>query len=197
MAVYLASSSDIKTLMDVTDTALDAKIVLVLDMVYSKFETVLMRRLESLARTEKYYGLGQMVPLKALGENFTVGTIASVVITDNDGTTTTLATTDYVKQPYGIKLINYTLTGYNYITVTYTSGYAKDGNNVLTLGEDSAIRRAAILQVLHEFKRVKTPGYSKITTPSGQSEFTREINLLKEVEDTLAYYKHPFYVGLL
>jgi hypothetical protein len=111
-----------------------------------------------------------LVPLKA----FPLVTLTSVLVGED---TTELATSCTKK--YGhIMLPNAVEAN---VTITYTGGYEE---------APDPIKRAALLQTLHEWQRKDHIGAENVTNDGG-SVIWPELGLLKEVKRLLDPYVHP------
>lgn len=135
--------------------------------VYAAMESYTGRAFERMRRTERVMMTGgQIVTLRALP-------VAAVTSVTFGGTS--LA---YTVQSDGLRL---GARASGEVAVIYTGGYAE-------APED--LRRAATLQVLHEYQRKDHIGAESVSNEGG---FTRwpQLGLLDEVKRLLAPYVHP------
>lgn len=144
--------------------------------VYAAIETYTGRELEYKVRTEYPQADGTLVALRALP----VESIASVTA---DGIVITADVT--ARRNDGMQ------TGRMYsgeLVVTYTGGLA--ANKPQHASTLAALKRAATLQVMHEFQRKDHVGAESVSNEGG---FTRwpQLGLLDEVKRMLNPLRHP------
>lgn len=138
-------------------------------------ETFLGRSLARAVRTEVTQVAASPVRM-VLVRGLPVITVTSVMIG-----TLTVSSSNYTILPWAIHLPEAVTN--NYITVVYDGGY-EDASL------PSAIRKAAVLQLVHEYNRLPTVGASDVRTDGGSIKYP-ELGLLSEVRRLLGPYKHP------
>lgn len=143
--------------------------------VYSRIESYTKRKLVLDAAVVQTFYVGARVKQLFALSHLPINSITSITI---DGT----ATSGYTRIPGGIRS-DREIAG-STIVITYSGGYA-DAADV-----PDNIKRAALLQVVHEFQRRKSIGATTITTQGGTA-VVPELDLLKEVRACLAPARHP------
>lgn len=154
-----------------------------------RFEEFLGRGLENTSRTETVtLGLvpTRLVPLRGVP----VGTVSSVTVATVNGTAT-LGTGDYRIIPgYGLRLAQEWSEAD--ITVAYTGGAITSSS--YPQGTYAALERAGLMQLIHDNDQREHMGATSVTTEGGT--VTRpELGLLREVRETLQFFRHPSRIG--
>lgn len=195
MTAHIHSLADFKTYQSISDTTFDAIFTILRNGIKDRIQAHCKRLFESASRTEKVYGKGYMIPLKALP----VASITSVKIYSKGNNSTdydTLENTEYDITPYGVELEN-PLTRGAWVEVVYTGGYSKGTedteSDILIFSEtdySTNIKRAAMIQLAHEWNTRLKPGSEVISTDAGSIN-TSKLELLQEVKDALAPCIHP------
>jgi hypothetical protein len=180
MAIELVTYADIKSVLDLeaaTIASYPSLSVLQSSVLYA-IEEYLGRELESKARSETIY-IGasptKLIQLKAIP----VTSVASLVVTISTDSETYVLNDDYEITAYGLKL--YSEISNCKVAITYTGGIST---------VPTALNRAALLQVVHEFQSKDRLGSETITTEGGTIS-RPPLGLLPEVRRMLNAYKHP------
>lgn len=167
----LVKFEELASLLDLQKPSIDSypALQLILTSVYSAIESFCGRNLESAEYTEQVYVSGRLVPVRALP-------IASVSsCTDEDGVN---YAADVRIRPHYIQL---PVTYHGNVIVTYVGGMAD---------APADLRRAALLQVAHEWQRKDTVGATFVSTDGGSTTWP-QLGLLDEVKRLLSPYVHP------
>ena len=192
----LYALADLKSILEIEDTSKDSLLTLIGGMVQSRIESFLARTLTSATFTETVYEKGSMMPLKGLP----VSSVTSVRIQHTQDSYTDLTSSQWDVTPYGIRLNQHTVTQSDlYVSVVYAGGYSATGG-VLTFNDadrSTNIKRAALYQMVHEWKKKDKPGATLIETQAGSMGTEKAIELLQEVKDSLAPCVHPYWCLLL
>lgn len=168
--LQLVKFTELATLLDLSKPSLDdyPSLKLLISSVYAAFESYTGRYLESSQYTETVDPDGRLVPLRALP----IAAVSSVTIEGD-----TLTTLDYSIRADGLRLAG----AYDArVVVVYTGGYEEAPND---------IRRAALLQIAHEWQRKETIGATNVSTEGGNTSWP-ELGLLKEVRRLLDAHTH-------
>ena len=137
--------------------------------VYSAIEEYVGRNLERAQYSETVYVDGRMVPVRA----FPIASVSSVVGEDGEDLSANLRHRD------GYLLLSASYRGR--VTATYTGGLTD---------VPPQLRRAALLQISHEWQRKEQVGATSVTTEGG-STYWPQLGLLKEVERLCDSLRHP------
>lgn len=170
----------------------DSALNLIMDLIYARFEDETGRTFLSAEQTETFKR-NEWAYLPLLGVPVDEASDITVVeryYTSGVATNTTLTENQhYYVQEHGIQLLDWT-KGYDYI-VTYTGGYEADSDDVLILPQNAqGLRRAALIQAVHEWNTKQKPGAETIETDIG-SVTSQGLILLPEVRKSLRYHRHP------
>lgn len=159
-------------MLDLTKESIDdyPSLKLLVSSVYAAIETYLGRTLELESYTETIEIQNRLVPLKA----FPLVTLTSVTV---EGDTTNIASSCTKK--YGHILLPSEVAAN--VTITYTGGFEE---------APEAIKRAALLQTLHEWQRKDHIGAQNVINDGGSVNWP-ELGLLKEVKRMLDEFVHP------
>ena len=181
----LLKYDDIKALLNLQKPEADSPhVTLLLDTLTARFENYLQRKLEKAERTETYCGSGRMVRLSALP----VDTGQAITVTQ-DGQT--VDSGNYEVRPFGLLLKCQECSFDSPVTVIYTGGYTTTviGSETI-LNIPDGLKRAALIQIIHDINTHKKPGAETIQTDAGTIT-TPPFGLLKEVKSMLEPYIHP------
>jgi len=180
MAIELVSYSDLKSLLNLTDSAITdyPALGVIRESVTSAFETYTGRLLESKARTVTVY-IGPSPTAIIKLDAVPISAVASVTVTILGDSESYTENDDYEITAYGIKLLSKVRNCS--IAITYTGGMSTVPDSVA---------RAALLQTAYEFQSKDQIGSESVSTDGGT--ITRPaLGLLKEVRRLLDPNKHP------
>jgi hypothetical protein len=180
MTIELVSYADLKSLLDLEETAITSypSLSVIRDGVVSAIETYIGRDLESGDYETTLFLTSKTAQLKL--NALPIESVDSVVVTQY-GEDTTLDSDNYMILGYGLHL-HYPV-GQCKVVVNYTGGY--DAADV-----PAPIKRAALIQTAYEFQSKDQIGASSVTTEGGSVQ-RPALGLLKEVKRMLDRYKHP------
>ena len=180
MTIELVSYADLKSLLDLEETAITSypSLSVIRDSVVSAIESYIDRDLESGDYETTLFLTSKTAQLKLSA--LPIASVASVVVTQY-GEDTTLAFDDYMILDYGLHLY-YPVSNCK-VVVNYTGGY--DAADV-----PEPIKRAALLQTAYEFQSKEQIGASSVSNEGGSVQ-RPALGLLKEVRRMLDRYKHP------
>jgi len=179
----LASLSELKTHLEITDSNFDSLLTQILSHVSQAAERYLNRKLKKQERTEYFDSGVGVVCLSAYPvdeeSDLTVKIWGSEKTKD----------VDYYLYP-DIGVIQFTSgTGSEYprkIEITYTGGY-EESDGVIQVPDD--IKHAVILQAAYEFLRRRDFGLSSVALPDGSISVSEPANLLPEVKRILDQHR--------
>lgn len=168
----LVKFEDLAAMLDLTKDSIDEypSLRVLVSSVYAAIESYLARTLEIDTYTETIDIRNRLVPVKA----FPISNITSVLI---EGDTTNHA--ESCTKKYAHIMLPKEVEAY--VTITYSGGYEE---------APEPIKRAALLQVLHEWQRKDQIGAENVTNDGG-SVIWPELGLLKEVKRLLDPFVHP------
>lgn len=182
MNLYIATLSEIKAELGITDAADDALLTNLAKGLQGRFEDLCNRRFERTASiTEKHTGGIRTLYLKT----FPVESVALVTI---DGTA--LDSTNYTvslergRLYYGSGSALWP-NGIDNITVVYTAGYKAAGSATGTYPMPESLRRALFMQLGYEWRNRESLGRMSMGA-QGQNISLSPAKLLPEVMDCLA-----------
>jgi len=184
MSLDLVNFADIKAWMNLAGASATEypKLRPIMDNVSAEIESHLSRELELTTRSDSFSAPPvpvQMFPLKGLPVT------ASTVTVTVDGTAIT--SDEYSVKPYGV----YTLSPVVDVPVviSYTGGAATTATSL-----HKEIKAAALLQTVHEFKRVDNPGALNVSNEGGSVSYPQVV-LLDSVLKMLSKHRHPLTVA--
>ena len=179
----------VKTLLDITDTAHDALLSLMVTSVSKRIEAYIDRPLMLEARTEEYHAAPRtnVLFLKA-------APVASITSVINDSLWNFAAGTTVDSDLYHVDVesgrlyLQFDLASHrNAVQVIYTAGFAANTTDLIANYPDIAM--AADCQVVAQWRRKNNPQGSKRTTRGGSTEFEAPLQLIPEVIETLSPYR--------
>ena len=191
----LHTITEVKTLLDgyaADDTSDNTTLELLQDLIYTRLEAATGRLFESSERVVTYKRPSHTyLPLVALP--VASASVARVEY-DSQGiaTNTTLtANYHYYVEAHGVVLTDVGYKNNSDYAITYTGGYTVDSSDLLVLtGNDAMLKRAALLQLVHEFNTRTKPGVETMETAIG-SVTSGGLVLIKEVMSMCQYLRHP------
>lgn len=168
----LVKFEDLASMLDLTKDSIDEypSLKVLVSSVYVAIESYLSRTLEFDTYTESVDVRNRLIPLKA----FPISNVVTVVIQSDSTNYAESCTKKYahIMLPKEVEA---------YVTVVYSGGYEE---------APDPIKRAALLQVLHEWQRKDQIGAENVTNDGG-SVIWPELGLLKEVRRLLDPFVHP------
>ena len=191
----LHTIADAKELLDgyTNDNTTDDNLLTLLQgLIYNRLEAETGRLLESQERVKVFRRpTYTYLPL----EGVPIATVAVLrTVYDGEGVPTALALTNNYHYYVNNHCVILTDSGINSnadYTITYTGGFTADSSDLLVLPAGAeGFRRAALLQLVHEFNTRQKPGAEVIDTTIG-SVTNGGLVLLKEVKAICKFLRHP------
>lgn len=172
------------------DTAQDDVLLLLQTMIYSRLEVETGRKFEDLGETVVTFKRPDSVYLPLPALPVFEAAVTLIEYTDGAATETELVENkDFYVTTHGVTL-DHVVSNADY-EVTYTGGFEADTADVLILPQDAVgLKRAALLQLIHEYNTRQKPGVETIETALG-SITSGGLVLLKEVVSLCKFYRHP------
>lgn len=178
--MLLTSVTDVKTFLEITNTAHDSLLTLIVTMVSARIETYLNRNLEKVERTQYFDAGGRYYFLPA----YPIDLTAALTITNSDAAQV-INSDYYVWETQG--LIEFpsppSYVNPKQIKIVWTGGYATYD----VLPQD--IQLATVLQSAFVFRRRKDIGLNSVTMPDGSINVNAPTSLLPEVQKILAMWR--------
>jgi hypothetical protein len=181
----LGSLTDLKVLLEKTDTDHDTLLGIILDSVSVSFEGYTNRNFEKLLRTEYFDTGGKIFQVRAFPIDSAIATILII-----DGTTYTVNDDYYIFTDKGyFEFSSDTIkTDPKEVSITYTGGYSwTTGSGRIDVPND--LMFACLTQSAYIFRNRKNIGQNSVTLPDGSVNVNNQDEFLPQVISVLDRYK--------